>query len=182
VADDLLILVDTDDAPRGFETKERCHDGEGLLHRAFSVFLFDAQGRLLLQQRSAEKRLWAGYWSNSCCSHPRQGESVETAAARRLAEELGVAAPLSYLFKFQYQARFGAAGSENELCYVFAGRLTSPARPNRDEIAATRLVSASELDLWMAAEPERFTPWFKLEWQRITREHLAVIGAVARET
>ena len=75
--DEALILVDTDDTAIGSMSKAECHDGAGILHRAFSVFLFDEHGRLLLQQRAAGKRLWPLYWSNTCCSHPRQGEAID---------------------------------------------------------------------------------------------------------
>src|SRR5690625_5968564 len=94
-------------------SKADCHDGDGVLHRAFSVFLFDADGRLLIQQRVAEKRLWPLYWANSCCSHPRAGEETEEAVPRRLDEELGVSADVEYVYKFQYQARFGPRSEEH---------------------------------------------------------------------
>ena len=116
--DEPLILVDADDAVVGHADKARCHDGAGLLHRAFSVFLFDAHGALLTQQRSANKRLWPGYWSNSCCSHPRRGESLEQAALRRTAEELGLQVTLQRVYKFTYQAGFGSLGCEHEMCTV----------------------------------------------------------------
>ena len=83
-----LILVDRDDREVGFMSKADAHDGAGVLHRAFSLFLFNDRGELLLQQRAPGKRLWGGYWSNSCCSHPRRGESLELATMRRLRDEL----------------------------------------------------------------------------------------------
>ena len=111
-----LILVDESDNEIGHLSKAECHDGQGVLHRAFSVFLFDSQGRLLLQRRSAGKRLWPGYWSNSVCSHPRRGESMALATERRVQEELGVTVELQYVYRFRYQVEFGEAGSEHELC------------------------------------------------------------------
>ena len=83
-----LILVDRDDNEIGYVSKADAHDGAGMLHRAFSLFLFNDAGELLLQQRAPEKRLWGGYWSNSCCSHPRRGESLDIATSRRLLDEL----------------------------------------------------------------------------------------------
>jgi isopentenyl-diphosphate delta-isomerase len=110
-----LILVNARDEVLGPESESRCHDGEGLLHRAFSVYLFDGEDRLLLQRRSRHKRLWPHYWSNSCCSHPRWGEDTDAAAVRRVEEELGMRATLERMSSFQYHAPFGDAGAEREL-------------------------------------------------------------------
>ena len=120
---ELLILVDAHDQETGSLGKVECHDGDGILHRAFSVFLFNDRGELLLQQRSADKRLWPMFWTNTCCSHPRQGESMQMATERRLQQELNTASTLEFIYKFEYQARFGDLGSENELCSVYLGRL-----------------------------------------------------------
>ncbi len=169
---DTLILVDSADRDVGFLSKEECHRGTGVLHRAFSVFLFDRDGRTLLQQRSSHKPLWPLYWSNSCCSHPRRGETVEEAAPRRVREELGVDCTLRYLYKFEYRAPFRDVGSEHELCHVYSGTLSGEPRANPDEIAAVRFVSAESLTREIAEHPENFTPWMKLEWERIRAEFL----------
>ena len=145
----------------------------GLLHRAFSLFLFNDRGELLLQQRAPGKRLWGGYWSNSCCSHPRRGESMTTATARRLDEELNLASELSFVYKFRYQASYADLGSEHELCHVFLGRIDDEVRANAEEIAATRFVSAAALDRELAENPERFTPWFKMEWDALKTDYVA---------
>src|SRR5580692_12221199 len=126
VGTDALILVDESDRGVGTLSKTECHEGRGVLHRAFSLLIFGAGGELLIQQRSAAKRLWPLYWSNSCCSHPRSGETMEAAIHRRLHEELGLRCALQFLFKFQYQAQFDATGAENELCSVFIGGTTDP--------------------------------------------------------
>jgi isopentenyl-diphosphate delta-isomerase len=162
-----LILVDASDRVIGHAPKTACHDGEGMLHRAFSLFVFNPRGELLLQQRSAEKRLWPGHWSNTCCSHPRRGEAMEEAVQRRLQQELGFACALEYLYKFRYRAAFGSVGSENEVCWVYAGATDAPIRSNGNEIAAWRFVAPAALDREIDAAPERFTPWLKLEWQRL---------------
>ena len=101
-----LIIVDAQDRILGHGTKAELHQGAGTLHRAFSIFLFNDAGDVLLQQRSADKPLWPGYWSNTCCSHPRRGESYGIATRRRLMEELGVEAPLWFTHRFRYQAQF----------------------------------------------------------------------------
>jgi isopentenyl-diphosphate delta-isomerase len=166
-----LILVDTDDNETGFLSKAECHDGRGRLHRAFSLFLFNEDGELLLQQRAPSKRLWPGFWSNTCCSHPRRGETMEVATRRRLRDELNIEAPVEFVYKFRYEAAFGEAGSENELCHVYLGRAPAQVRPNEHEIAAVRFVSPGELADEFDAHPERLTPWFRMEWQALTTEH-----------
>jgi isopentenyl-diphosphate delta-isomerase len=171
-----LILVDVNDNDIGFLSKAECHDGAGVLHRAFSVFLFNDDGELLLQKRGAEKRLWPGFWSNSICSHPRRGESMEVATSRRLRDELNLDTALEYVYRFRYTARFGASGSENELCHVFLGRTPGDLRPNDTEIAAVRFVCAREMVRELETRPERFTPWCRQEWSALTgpyREQLA---------
>ncbi len=169
---DQLILVDGSDREVGHLGKADCHAGGGVLHRAFSLFIFNDRGELLLQQRSLHKRLWPNYWSNSCCSHPRVGESMTVAIHRRLMEELGLSCTLKFLFKFQYQAQYDESTSEHELCSVFFGRSAVQAQPNRAEIAGLRWVSAQDLHSQIEGAAERYTPWFKLEWERIRREHL----------
>ena len=166
-----LILVDRDDKAIGYISKAAAHDGAGLLHRAFSLFLFNDAGELLLQQRAHKKRLWGGYWSNSCCSHPRRGESLEVAASRRLLDELNCEAELEHVYRFCYEAGFGDAGSENELCHVFLGWLTDDVRPNDSEITTVRYLSPAELDEELGMYSDRFTPWFKQEWQELKRNY-----------
>jgi len=173
-----LILVDEADREVGHLDKVRCHQGRGVLHRAFSLLIFDAGGRLLLQQRAAGKRLWPLYWSNSCCSHPRRAETLETAIHRRLYEELGLRCPLQFLYKFQYQAQFDEAGAEQELCSVFIGRSTAAVRADPREVHAWRWVSPEALESELADPQGRFTPWFVMEWERIRREHGAALLAL----
>lgn len=175
-----LILVDDNDVEIGTLSKAACHDGEGILHRAFSLFIFNARGELLLQQRSAAKRLWPLFWSNSCCSHPRAGETMDVAVGRRLQQELGLSGELEFIYKFAYQANFGEAGSENELCSVFLGRTDASAVANANEIAGVRYVTAQQLNRELQDEPERFTPWFQMEWQRLTTDFADRLANYAR--
>jgi len=172
---DSLILVDEADQGVGHLSKALCHEGRGILHRAFSLLIFNAGGELLIQQRSASKRLWPLYWSNSCCSHPRSAETMESAIHRRLHEELGLRCPLHFLFKFQYQAQFDATGAENELCSVFIGCSADSVKINSQEIHAWRWISPDALQAEMARLPGNFTPWFELEWARIWRGHRAQV-------
>ncbi len=174
-----LILVDEADREVGHLSKAKCHDGQGVLHRAFSLLIFNDEGELLLQQRAPSKRLWPLYWSNSCCSHPRRAESMETAIHRRLYEELGLRCPLHFLFKFQYQAQFESAGSEQELCSVFIGRSRDPVRTDPNEIRAVRWIAPQALQAELSgSEADKYTPWFKLEWARIWRDHRAAVQAL----
>ncbi len=176
-----LIVVDADDRPLGTRLKGECHDGDGILHRAFSLFLFDAAGRLLIQRRAADKRLWPLYWANSCCSHPRAGEETDQAAQRRLEEELGVGSELDYLYKFQYQASFEDQGSENELCRVYIGRVNADElTPNPLEIAEWKFLSVPEVDALIADESAAVTPWFRMEWRRLRAEFQERIESLIR--
>ena len=178
VDSELLILVDEADREIGQMSKADCHRGAGVLHRAFSLLIFNDAGELLLQQRSAAKRLWPLYWSNSCCSHPRSHETIETAIHRRLYEELGVRCPLQFLFKFRYQAQFDAAGAERELCSVYVGTCSQPLAVNRHEISDWRWVAPRDLQAQMSGpDADRITPWFKLEWEQIWRDHRGSIPA-----
>jgi isopentenyl-diphosphate delta-isomerase len=166
-----LILVDADDNETGFLSKSQAHDGQGILHRAFSVFLFNEKGELLLQQRVGTKRLWPGYWSNSCCSHPRRGETMQTATRRRLRDELNVEAELEYVYKFSYQAEFGELGAEHELCHVYLGSVAGDVHANDHEIESVRFVSVADLEAEFEATPEQFTPWFLMEWQCLRQKY-----------
>ncbi len=164
-----LALVDANDRQVGVAEKMECHEGEGILHRAFSVFIYGPDGRVLLQQRSAAKWLWPMYWSNACCGHPLPGEDVRQAARRRSQEELGINCQPRFLYKFRYQARYSRQHSENELCHVFEGDCSSVPKPNPAEVAAWRWVAPGELTREIDRFPERFSPWMKLEWDEIRR-------------
>jgi isopentenyl-diphosphate Delta-isomerase len=176
---DALILVDEADRRLGSMSKDLCHQGRGVLHRAFSLLIFNGRGDLLVQQRAPTKRLWPLYWSNSCCSHPRQSESMEAATQRRLAEELGVRSDLQFLFKFQYHAQFDATGAEHELCSVFIGRCDGTLHINREEIFDWRWIKPESLQRQMGGEDSsRYTPWFMLEWAKIWRDHRSAVLAL----
>ncbi len=165
-----LILVDRDDREVGHLDKSACHDGDGVLHRAFSLFVFNPAGELLLQRRAAGKRLWPAYWSNSCCSHPRAGESMDQAVARRLYQELGLTATLRFVYKFEYVAAFEDLGTEHELCWVYVGTSNDDPVINTTEIDEWRWIAPEDLTRELAADGAAFTPWLKLEWARLRQE------------
>ncbi|MEM7099474.1 MAG: isopentenyl-diphosphate Delta-isomerase [Pseudomonadota bacterium] len=178
VSDDseLLVLVDSNDEEVGYADKKSCHDGDGILHRAFSLFVFNDAGEVLMQQRAPQKRLWPGYWSNSCCSHPREGEELFEAVIRRSEQELGFRVTPNFLYKFEYQARFENQGSEHELCSVFAANYSGAVNVNRTEIQDWHWIAPRALDQDLLVNPHRYTPWFKMEWQRINTEFQDQLG------
>ena len=169
--DEDLILVDSQDRVTGYDSKLNAHLGGGKLHRAFSVFLFDGPDWVLLQKRAQAKPLWPGYWANSCCSHPRRGESCDEAADRRLEDELGASAHLHHLYTFEYRARYKNLGTEHELCSVYVGQYhrEQALRINREEIADWGWFSRTEVDRRIREQRERFAPWFLLEWEQLKR-------------
>ena len=174
--DEPLIVVNDENEVQGYQTKVECHAGEGILHRAFSVFLFNEQGQLLLQQRSEQKPLWPLFWANSCCSHPRRGEVEIDAAHRRVQEELGVAAELDFLYRFQYFAPYEDKGAEREVCSVILGRTNQSVQANENEIAQWRWIAPADLDRELEEHPERFTPWLKLEWAELRSTHAETLA------
>ena len=174
---ELLILVDSEDQPIGELDKAACHNGEGKLHRAFSLFVLNSKGQILLQKRAKNKRLWGGYWSNSCCSHPRVGESMVDAVVRRSEQELGLAVDAKFVYKFEYSAKFGEAGSERELCSIYVAQTSDEPVFNTEEISACRWVSPAKLAKALVDNADHYTPWLKMEWDTLRRDHSNVLRA-----
>lgn len=156
-----VILVNEADEPVGTMEKMEAHE-KGVLHRAFSVFLFNAEGELLLHQRALSKYHSGGLWTNTCCSHPRPGETVLDAAHRRLMEEMGMQSDLSEAFSFLYRAELDRGMIEHELDHVVLGEAVDAPEPNPEEVESYRYVGLEALRDEMAAHPERFTEWFKI--------------------
>jgi len=153
-----LILVNEQNRAVGRGEKLAVHEA-GLLHRAFSVFLADADGRILLQQRSLKKYHSGGLWANSCCGHPRPGEVTRRAAERRVGEELGATARLHFGFRTHYRAQFANGLAENEMVYVYFGTLPATLRLNPLEVAAVSLKTFAELKHAAARQPENYVFW-----------------------
>ena len=168
-----LILVDSNDNELGHMTKQGCHAGRGTLHRAFSIFIFNSKSELLIHQRAESKRLWPNFWSNSCCSHPRKGESVKEASSRRLREELGIFSSLKFLYKFEYNATYNDMVGEHELCHVLAGQSDQEPAVNATEIQNYRWVLPKLLREEIAKDSTLFTPWFLLEFERVIKDYQA---------
>ncbi|HHP7239457.1 isopentenyl-diphosphate Delta-isomerase [Longibacter sp.] len=157
---DHVVLVNTDDVPQGTAEKLEAHV-EGWLHRAFSIFVFDPDGRLLLQKRADHKYHSAGLWSNTCCSHPRPDEDLEEAVRRRLLEEMGFECALHRAFHFVYRAEVGNGLIEHEFDHVFIGHARPTVVPNADEVSDWAWVEPDHLLSDIAAHPDRYTYWFR---------------------
>lgn len=158
--DEIITLVDANDVETGGASKARVH-AEGLLHRAFSIFLFNDRGELLLQRRALAKYHSPGLWTNSVCGHPRLGEALEAAAARRLSQELGLAAPLREVGVTAYRTAFDNGLVENEVVHLLIGRGGAKPEPDPDEVMATRWIGRAALEAEVARRPQDFTYWFK---------------------
>ena len=159
--EDHVILVDESDNQIGTMEKLEAHLN-GALHRAFSVFIFNHRQELLLQQRALEKYHSAGLWTNTCCSHPKPGESLIDAANRRLQEEMGMQTELVYGFPFTYEAAFSNDLIEHEYDHVFFGQSDKLPQPNSEEVAAYKYVSLSTLEQELNDNPEQYSAWLKI--------------------
>lgn len=154
-----VILVDEDDEAIGTAGKLEAHE-RGDLHRAFSVFILNAAGEILLQRRAAVKYHGGGLWSNSCCGHPRPGEATSTAARRRLREEMAIDCPLEAVFAFTYRAEMPGGLTEHEIDHVFVGSRQGDPQPDPAEVDAWRWATIEDIRAELAADASRFTPWF----------------------
>jgi isopentenyl-diphosphate delta-isomerase len=161
-----VILVDVDDCEIGLMEKMEAHK-QAVLHRAFSVFLFNTQGKMLLQQRALTKYHSAGLWTNTCCSHPRPGETLENAVSRRLMEEMGITAKVSKAFDFIYQAALPDHLNEHEFDHVFIGNFDDEVRPNHLEVANFVFQSMEEIAANLQSHPEKYTVWFKIAFPKV---------------
>jgi len=156
-----VILVDTEDREMGLMEKMQAHR-EAKLHRAFSVFLLNDKGEVLLQQRAIEKYHCGGMWTNACCSHPRAGETLQAAVDRRLQEEMGITCHTNWIYSFIYKADVGGGLFEHEFDHVFLGRFSEEPKPDKNEVSDWKYVSLQELKEDVKVNPAKYTPWFKI--------------------
>lgn len=163
---EFVVLVNEQDEPIGSMEKMAAHRS-GMLHRAFSIFLFDAEGRVLLQQRALGKYHSPGLWSNACCSHPRPFETVLSAGQRRLEEELGTASLLQERFSFTYHAQFANDLQEHEFDHVLFGAFSGDLLPDPEEVRSVRWLSPEALSAELSTTPEAFTPWLVICWPQV---------------
>ncbi len=159
--EEFVVLVDKNDNELGLMEKQQAHVA-GLLHRAFSVFIFNTKGELMLQQRAASKYHSPTLWTNTCCSHPRENESYQEAAHRRLIEEMGFDCDLSFKFNFIYKANLDNGLTEHELDYVFVGTYDDEPQLNPAEVMAYRWVEMEDLKKDIVKNPQNYTAWFKI--------------------
>lgn len=161
-----VILVDGNDSQTGTMEKMEAHE-KGLLHRAFSVFVFNSKGELLMQQRAKEKYHSGGLWTNTCCSHPRDGEDTADAASRRLKEEMGLECILKPAFSFIYKAEFDNGLTEHEFDYVFIGSSDDLPEINKSEVQDYKYISLSLLAEDINSNPENYTAWLKDSFEKV---------------
>ena len=159
-------MVDEHDNAIGFMDKMEAHR-KGLLHRAFSIFIFNSRGEMLLQQRALNKYHSAGLWSNSCCSHPFPGEEIKDAASRRLNEELGFETSLEKIFDFIYRASFENGLVENEFDHVFVGHYDGNMKINAEEVNDYVFKPMEQIRLELKNRPEIYTEWFKISFPKM---------------
>ena len=159
-----VLLVDKNNNSLGKADKLFAHQ-KGLLHRAFSVFIFNHKGEMLLQKRAQNKYHSAGLWSNACCSHPLS-DNVLLEAQKRLSEEMGIQCPLKEIFRFTYKARVGDL-TENEFDYVLVGIFNGRVSPNKNEVQEYKWISFQDLKKDIAQNPQNYTQWFKLIYEKV---------------
>jgi len=166
--DEFVVLVDSFDVELGVMEKLEAHKEGGTLHRAFSVFVFNPAGELLLQKRALSKYHSGGLLTNTCCSHPKPGELVKEAAIRRLNEEMGMMCELTEKFYFEYKAELDNDLTEWELDHVLVGVTDILPEINTDEVDSYLYMSIGDIKSEILKKPEMFTEWFKICFERVT--------------
>jgi isopentenyl-diphosphate Delta-isomerase len=159
--EDYLIIVDENDTELGKAEKNLVHK-QGLLHRAFSIFIFNSKGELLLQQRAIDKYHSGGLWTNTCCSHPRYGEETQQAVTRRMNEEMGLSCDTHFAFSFTYKAQFNNGLTEYEFDHVYIGFSDALPNLNPEEAKDWKYMSLGILATAIQDHPEHYTEWLKV--------------------
>jgi len=163
-----IIIVDKNDSEIGTGEKLITHK-EGKLHRAFSVFLFNSKGEMLIQKRAKTKYHSPSLWSNACCSHPRPNQKLEKEVKKRLKEEMGIECDLKEIFSFVYKAKIGNL-IEHEFDHVFLGKFNGKPKPNKEEVQAWEWITIKNLIADIKKNPQNYTYWFKLILNRVLKE------------
>ena len=163
-----VILVNEQDEQVGAMEKMEAHK-KALLHRAFSVFIFNSKGEMLLQQRAKNKYHSRGLWTNACCSHPAPGEDTQNAALRRLNEELGFSTRLEKIFDFTYKSEFENGLTEFEFDHVFTGIHDEAVHPNKEEVSDYCFKNLDEIQSTLESHPKKYTTWFHIAFPRVKK-------------
>ena len=172
-----VVLVDENDSPVGRAEKVDAHAG-AKLHRAFSVFVFDSAGRLLIQKRAKAKYHSGGLWSNTCCSHPRPGEPTESAARRRLGEEMGFDCEITKVFDLVYYTELDNNLFEHEYDHVFVGRFDGSPRPDAGEVEDWRWMDVQALAGDLQENPHLYSYWLRASFEELLRRLSPHAGSV----
>lgn len=162
-----VVLVNEEDEVIGTEEKLKAHQDGGRLHRAFSIFVFNDEGELMLQKRADEKYHCPDMWTNTCCSHPKPGEEYEEAVHRRIKEEMGFDCPMEESFVFEYKAGFDNGLTEHEMDHVYIGKYNKDPEPNPKEVGDWKWIKPEKLKEDIEENPERYTPWFRIAIGRV---------------
>lgn len=157
---DIIALVNENDEVIGFDEKQKVHI-DGLLHRAFSIFVFNSEGKLMLHQRALSKYHSPGLWTNTCCSHLPQGTNMDNAVHQRLVEEMGFDAELEFVTKFKYRASFNNGVTENEIDHIYVGFYDGLPKPNAQEVESYAWITLPDLKRDIEANPQKYTYWLK---------------------
>lgn len=169
-----VILVDENDRQVGLMEKQAAHVNPHL-HRAFSIFIFNSKGELLMQQRALSKYHSPGLWTNTCCSHPRDGETLTEATSRRLMEEMGMTCEMHEVYTFIYKAPVGQGLTEHEFDHVWIGRSDETPQINREEVESWKYMSLDDLKVDIQLHPELYTEWFKITFEEMSH-HAELLG------
>jgi len=178
MSEEFVILVDENDNSIGTEEKVKCHLPDGKLHRAFTVLLFDKDGKLVLTRRAKEKMLWPGDWDGTFASHPRESETYVSSGERRMPEELGIEGNLDYLHKFEYHVPYKDVGSENEICGTLIGIIDKDSEPQEieGEIDEIKWISANELLSELKTNPQIYCPWMLIALELLDKSEQSMLG------
>ena len=163
---EFVVLVDANDNDIGTMEKMKAHEN-AVLHRAFSIFIFNTKGEMLIHQRAFSKYHTPGLWTNACCSHPRLGETLQQATSRRLREEMGMEADIKKIFDFVYKADVGQGLIEHEFDHVFVGTTDVLPNINREEVETYSYIKMDDLRNDINLHPEKYTVWFKIAFDRV---------------
>lgn len=157
-----LVVVNERDKKVDLKDKLECHLNKGILHRAFTIFIFNSKNQLLIQKRSKNKFLWPLIWESSCSGHPLQDEDCISAGEKRLEKELGFSCKLKFLAKFKHQAKYRNIGTENEICSLLIGNYYGRVKPNPREVGEWKWIGLKSLKKDLIKKPKKYAPWLKI--------------------